>query len=102
VGRRAPRVEPTSPLDSQDGLAAHLVLTVVNPVVGLVGEQRVVRVATPGCESAIAGEEDPVVGVAHHAHQEGRHRIVIGDAVEQLATDLNQTSHRVRGPELEG
>jgi hypothetical protein len=73
----------------------------VDAVVGLIWEQRVVRIPAAGGEGAVAGEEEPVVRVADHAHQEGRHRILIDDAVAELAADLDQASGRVRGTDLE-
>jgi hypothetical protein len=52
-----------------------------------VREQRRVGVDPPGGEPAVAGDEHPQVGGADDAHEEGRHRVDVADAVVALAAE---------------
>ena len=46
-----------------------------------------IRIAPAGRERARARHEHPVIRVAHQAHQKGRHRIGIDDAVIPFAAN---------------
>ena len=84
--------------------AARLPLCAVNPVHGLVGKQRPLRLPTPRREGAQAGGEQPVVVRAHDGHEKRVHAVHVLDAVERHAADLHLAARhrRVVGVERRG
>ena len=99
---RLPQLDAAIAGDKEDGLAAGLVLTVVDAVVGVVRKQSMVRVPAAGGERSGAGNEHPLIGIAHDAHQKRRHRIAVDDAVKALAADLNLLSLYLARAGIEG
>jgi len=85
--RRAPGA-----LHAQQRDRPRVVVAVVQPVHGLVGEQRAVRIAPSRGQAAGRGDEHPEVGVRGQVHQERRHPVEAGDAVVLLAVQRDEAA----------
>ena len=66
-------------------------------VLGDVREEGEAGVPAAGGEPAVAGHEEPVVGIADHAHEEGAHPLGLVDDVERVAGDLGKASRGGKG-----
>src|ERR1035437_1756155 len=64
----------------------------MNAVVGGIGEESAVRISAACSQGAGRGDKHPMIRVADDAHQKRRHSIVVDDAIETLAVDLDWTS----------
>ena len=74
----------------KQGLSPGVLLAVVDAVVRVVGEERVVRIPATGCESPIAGEEEPVIRIAHQVHEERGHAVQVRDPKELLTVQIDE------------
>ena len=95
-----PERAPAAPRHHQRGDRPGLPGGVDQLVLGDVGEERDPRVLPARGEAAVAGDEEPVVGVAHHAHEERAHPLGVVDDVELVAQDLGEAP--LDGPSCRG
>ena len=87
VRERLPQDAAVVGFDQHDGLAAGVLRRLRDLVVGVVGEEGVVAVDPAGGESAVAGDEHPVVRMADNAHEEGTHPVNGTDLVIRLPSE---------------
>jgi len=102
VRERLPQAGAAVPRHPHHGLAPRVLQAVVDAVVCVVGEQGVVRIAPAGGERAVAGHEQPVVGIAHHAHEERRHAVETGNPEPAFAVEVHDAAAHFRGRGQEG
>ena len=87
VGEGKPQRAPVFAFHQDDGFASRGLRSFRDFVVGVVGEQREVAVLSACAQSSVAGQEHPVVGVAHDAHEERTHPVDRVDFVVRLAVE---------------
>ena len=61
-------------------------------IIGVVREEREIRVAASSGQRAIAGNKHPMVGAADDAHEERPHPVIIGNPIKALALQVNLAS----------
>ena len=88
VRERFPQLGAPISVDLEDGLGACPLAACGNLVVGLVGKEGGFCVDAAGRQPACAGDEKPVIGAADQAHEEGRHLVIVVNAVIGLAQHL--------------
>lgn len=76
--------------DAQDGEAARAPRALGDLVVGVVGEERILRIHAAGREPPGARDEEPHVTGAHERHEERGHPVIARDAVEAAAVQVDQ------------
>ena len=71
IRKRFPKLIPVLPVPADDRLTASDVLRVADFVVGVIREKGMLRIAAPSRESAITGNEKPVVIRANQTMKKG-------------------------------
>jgi hypothetical protein len=84
-----PQARPPAARRQQQRPAAGVGAVLADLVDGVIREERLFGAAPPGAEPAGGGDEQPVIGAAHQADEEGLERVVVGDAVVRLAQQVH-------------